>query len=331
MSPGTVTSPLAAISVALASGNGTASDYYSAEAGAVRSAAEAPYSNLATSIALAGAGVTSSAILNQVFQPRQGAPEIMDFNWSSGRGLISRTYGSGEAPASLHLPGREVVEFNGNGNETSRTYGVGTFALALQQNLRQLQVDTTATAKGFGESVLHPEWNLMFAGGLTLGGTVFGESAGAVRSALADAEVLGLRAIPTAEELRNTPGVVTLSRTLKAAKGNWLDPAVPTPIPSQVADKLVGQRFDAFGDLRAAIWRTIAAEEELNGAFSLSNLGNMKKGYAPFVPTEFQTDVSDAGMRFNLHHDPSIQSGGPVYDLGTLHITSPRVHDELHL
>ena len=51
---------------------------------------------------------------------------------------------------------------------------------------------------------------------------------------------------------------------------------------------------------------------------------------APFAPPEYQTGLSDAGMRFNIHHVESIESGGTVYDLSNLQIVSPKVHAEIH-
>ena len=121
------------------------------------------------------------------------------------------------------------------------------------------------------------------------------------------------------------------SGELSPASGAWLDPAQPAPIPAQVAEVLNGQKFSSFGDLRSAIWQTIAGNDELNGGFSPANLAIMGEGNAPFAPRIFQTsELSDAGLRFNLHHIEPVGLGGSVYDLSNLQIVSPSVHYSIH-
>jgi RHS repeat-associated protein len=134
----------------------------------------------------------------------------------------------------------------------------------------------------------------------------------------------------TAEQLRNTPGVVTMSSDLNTASGKWLDAGVPAPIPAQVAKTLVGRQFNTFGELRGAIWGAIGENSELSGSFNARNIGNMRANYAPFAPRAFQISEADAGMRFNLHHITAIENGGSVYDLSNLQIVSPLVHAGLH-
>jgi hypothetical protein len=132
------------------------------------------------------------------------------------------------------------------------------------------------------------------------------------------------------EEQRNTPGKASQSGPLESASGKWLDAKTPAAIPAQVAEALVGREFKSFKEMRGAIWETIAAHEELNGAFSGSNLSNMEGGFSPFAPTAYHINGSDAGMRFNLHHIQAIENGGAVYDLSNLQIVSPKVHLGLH-
>lgn len=129
---------------------------------------------------------------------------------------------------------------------------------------------------------------------------------------------------------RNLPGTVTFGSDLLAASGTWLKADTPAPIPLQVAQALEGQSFKTFGDLRAAIWRTVAADTDLNSGFSRASLAQMSEGNAPFAPRAFQTNGSDAGMRFNLHHIEPISLGGSVFDLSNLQIVSPKVHYEIH-
>jgi len=134
----------------------------------------------------------------------------------------------------------------------------------------------------------------------------------------------------TAGQLRGAPGVATASGDLAPASGRWLDPGVPTPIPGQVADALVGRNFNSFNDLRSAIWEEIGGNAELNGGFSRGSLGQMNAGNAPFAPSEYLADSGALGERFNLHHINPIANGGPVYDLSNLHIVSPKVHYSIH-
>ena len=148
----------------------------------------------------------------------------------------------------------------------------------------------------------------------------------------------GSAAIEAAEESqllaaefgRNAPGIVTLSGDLSPASGGWLRVGVPTPIPSQVGDALVGRQFNTFQGFRAAFWRSVAGQPELTSEFDTQNLANIRRGYAPFAPTEYQANTSDAGMRFNLHHEIPIEDGGPVYDLGNIKVTDPSTHRTIH-
>jgi len=129
---------------------------------------------------------------------------------------------------------------------------------------------------------------------------------------------------------RYQPGVVTFGNDLVPASGRWLDAGTPAPIPLQVAKQLDGQSFKTFPDLQAAIWRTIGSDAELSASFGPQSLAQTAKGNAPFVPPAFQTNASNAGMRFNLHHVDPISDGGAVYDLSNLRIVSPRIHYGIH-
>jgi len=134
----------------------------------------------------------------------------------------------------------------------------------------------------------------------------------------------------TATQLRSTPGVVTASGRLAPASGRWLDASMPTPIPGQVADALVGKGFNSFDDLRSAIWEHIGNNPELNGGFTPRNVQLMQDGYAPLVPPQYLNESGAFGKSFNLHHIDPIGNGGPVYDLSNLHIVSPKVHYGIH-
>ncbi len=143
-------------------------------------------------------------------------------------------------------------------------------------------------------------------------------------------QVVGQSQRVAAQIARNTPGVATVSGKLNSATGNWLRAGVPTPIPSHVGNPLIGQRFNTFAELRASVWKGVADNLQLSQPFTRQNLSNMERGYAPFTPKDFQTNTSDAGVRFNLHHEIPIEEGGDVYDLGNLRIADPRTHYAIH-
>ena len=129
---------------------------------------------------------------------------------------------------------------------------------------------------------------------------------------------------------RYQPGVVTFGDDLVSASGKWLEASRPTAIPLQVAQQLNGRSFNNFGELRSAVWDAIANSVELSAGFGRASLAQIREGNAPFAPSAYQTNRSNAGLRFNLHHVESIASGGKVYDLSNLQIVSPKVHYGLH-
>lgn len=80
----------------------------------------------------------------------------------------------------------------------------------------------------------------------------------------------------TAEKRRNTPGLAVASTPLARVKGPWLAPSLKgkegAPIPGQIAEKLVGQRFSDFGKLREAIWKLVSETPELAREFRDQNV-----------------------------------------------------------
>ena len=141
---------------------------------------------------------------------------------------------------------------------------------------------------------------------------------------------------PTAEERRNTPGIAVVSTPLPHVDGPWLTAGNSddgAPIPAQVAERLVGQRFASFGDLRAAIWKAIAETPELAREFDGVNLRLMRDGSAPYPVRSEQVVVQSTGKpsqrTWELHHEPAIGQGGEVYDLSALRVVTPRQHDAL--
>ena len=127
-----------------------------------------------------------------------------------------------------------------------------------------------------------------------------------------------------------------MSTPLPHIEGPWLaarNSDDGAPIPAQVAEKLVGQRFATFGDLRAAIWTLVANDPKLAPQFSTENNRLMQNGNAPYPPESEQVVVAGSGelshRTWELHHEPAIKNGGPVYDLSTIRMVSPQQHDRL--
>jgi hypothetical protein len=142
---------------------------------------------------------------------------------------------------------------------------------------------------------------------------------------------------PTAEERRNMPGVAVMSTPLPRVDGPWLSTHMSdeqgAPIPGQVAERLVGQRFSTFREFREAFWKTVAQTPELASEFQKQNLRFMQNGNAPYPPKSEQVIIGSTGelsdRTFELHHDPAIGFGGPVYDLSTIRVVTPKRHDVL--
>jgi hypothetical protein len=141
----------------------------------------------------------------------------------------------------------------------------------------------------------------------------------------------------TAEQRRNTRGVAVVSTPLPHVAGQWLSAHISddegAPIPGQIADRLVGQRFSNFRELREAFWKLVAQTPELAKEFQKQNLRSMRDGNAPFPPDSEQVVIGSSGKlsdrTFELHHDPAIGAGGAVYDLSTIRVVTPKQHDML--
>ena len=140
---------------------------------------------------------------------------------------------------------------------------------------------------------------------------------------------------PTARERRNAPGVASMSTPLPAARKGWLLAGLRNDngaaIPGQIAEKLVGLTFRNFGQLRRAIWLLVGQIPELADGLNELNLQQLQDGHAPFPPREQQVTIRRTGelskRSWELHHAPAIVRGGPIYDLSTLRVVTPRQHD----
>ncbi|WP_036773428.1 HNH endonuclease signature motif containing protein [Photorhabdus australis] len=99
------------------------------------------------------------------------------------------------------------------------------------------------------------------------------------------------------------------------------------PIPSQIADKLRGRRFNNFDDFRRAFWKEVGNDLELSKQFIISNHGRMKVGKAAKTRR-----IDSVGKRnsFELHHVKPVKDGGAVYDLDNLQVVTPKRHIGMH-
>ena len=119
-------------------------------------------------------------------------------------------------------------------------------------------------------------------------------------------------ALPTMSELIQRE--VVASTPLPRVGGPWLSVHISgeegAPIPGEIADKLIGQHFSSFRDLRQAFWKLVAQTPELAAEFQKQNLRAMLDGNAPRPPESEQVLIHSSGKlsdrTFELHHDPAI-------------------------
>ena len=217
---------------------------------------------------------------------------------------------------------------------------VGSFT---EGRYRQAGSDTFGTAVGFATTKFGPSLNNVPGLNSDVGALSkaalrsFGETASIRLENYLGKQGFALYAAPpgnstpfSATQLRNTPGVASVSSELSQASEGWINAGVPAPIPAQIANSLAGKTFNTFDDLRSAIWQQVGNTPELTVGFSRANIGQMKGGNAPFAPTEYLTESGAFGDRFNIHHVEPIAWGGGVYDLSNLQIVSPKVHYNIH-
>ncbi|MFJ5329743.1 S-type pyocin domain-containing protein [Pectobacterium versatile] len=132
------------------------------------------------------------------------------------------------------------------------------------------------------------------------------------------------------QSARDKPGTVTGKGEVLSDEGKWLEAAssgLGAPVPTQVADKLRGQKFERFDDFREAFWLAVAECPELMVQFSPANKALIKKGRSPYaVPKE------QSGRRtvFEIHHKIRIVDGGGVYDIDNMSIATPKRHITIH-
>ncbi|ECG8572478.1 type VI secretion system tip protein VgrG [Salmonella enterica subsp. diarizonae] len=138
------------------------------------------------------------------------------------------------------------------------------------------------------------------------------------------------------DDARNVPGEATGNGVKLSGDKPWLDMSVTNsgegaPIPSQIADKLRGQKFNSFDDFRETIWNEIGRHPELTKDFTTVNKDRIEDGLAPWVPKEGQyIGPNSIVKKFAIHHVVPIKDGGGVYDMDNLRIVTPKLHDEIH-
>lgn len=130
-------------------------------------------------------------------------------------------------------------------------------------------------------------------------------------------------------ELRNAPGVVQASRQLEShhtlLRGAEANAGF---IPREIADRMVGQRFENFDQFRRRFWQEMAESRYAQEFTSMNanNLNLMRGGNAPISHVSQHVGATSS---YALHHIENIQHGGEVYDLGNLVIATPRFHSRV--
>ncbi|MFK3816663.1 S-type pyocin domain-containing protein [Pseudomonas sp. NPDC089407] len=91
-------------------------------------------------------------------------------------------------------------------------------------------------------------------------------------------------------------------------------------IPAQVGNQLRGRLFTGMPDFESAVWRTIAAEQELFRQFDEVNQRRIFRGFPPVAP---RASWSGARHAFELRHAGAAGEGSGLYNLDQLSIHVP--------
>ena len=146
----------------------------------------------------------------------------------------------------------------------------------------------------------------------------------------------GTSNMPSADKMRNTPGMANGGDSLKNVSGNWILDNKIGRFPKQIADKLRGKSFKDFDHFREEFWKLVAADTSLspvdaNGKslkWSQTNYNRMQQGYAPIV-----TPVAGSGrkgkMTLELDHKLAITNEGGVYDMDNIDIVHKQFHEQV--
>ncbi len=142
--------------------------------------------------------------------------------------------------------------------------------------------------------------------------------------------------MPSAEQLRNTPGMANGGDSLKVVSGEWILQNQIGRFPKQIADKMRGRSFKDFGTFRQEFWKLVAADTSLspvdaNGKslrWSQSNYQRMQQGFAPIVSPQPGTGRTGK-MTLELDHKLAITNEGGVYDMDNIDIVHKQFHEQV--
>lgn len=130
------------------------------------------------------------------------------------------------------------------------------------------------------------------------------------------------------EKRLNQPGIV--SGKGKKVGDKWLEEAgkeLGAPIPSQIANKLRGKKFNSFDELRKKFWQEVSKDAELSKQFIKGNRDRMQVGKAP---KSRKKDAIGKRSSFEIHHKKTISEGGEVYNIDNLSVITPKRHIDIH-
>ena len=127
---------------------------------------------------------------------------------------------------------------------------------------------------------------------------------------------------------RDDPGVMTGHGQPDAQV--WLSDAnrgQGAAIPSRTADKLRGRRFANWDRARKAIWLAVSEDPILLSQFNRGNQIRLRAGRSPRA---LRSEQIGGRKVFEIHHLTPIGTGGDVYNIDNLKITTPKLHIQIH-
>ena len=127
---------------------------------------------------------------------------------------------------------------------------------------------------------------------------------------------------------RDDPGVMTGHGQPDAQV--WLSDANQgqgAAIPSRIADKLRGRRFANWDRARKAIWLAVSEDPILLSQFNRGNQIRLRAGRSPRA---LRSEQIGGRKVFEIHHLTPIGTGGDVYNIDNLKITTPKLHIQIH-
>jgi hypothetical protein len=98
-------------------------------------------------------------------------------------------------------------------------------------------------------------------------------------------------------------------------------------IPSQIADRMRGKEFNNFKGFREEFWKAIGSNPDLARQFTPQNIAHLLKGRGPVAR---RADWIGGRTKLEIHHHIPLSSGGKLYDLDNLRITTPKLHISIH-